>query len=196
MLNLEIVVLLPEISGSGFMLRPFRPGDEVSLQHSLDDPRVYERLTNIPRPYTLADAHKWVFTSTQVVGPDTRRINFAIIIDCEVAGSVAFINVDMRQGNAQLSAWIAQRYWGQGLATRALTLLLKFGFEALGLHRISAFHVSDNQKSERMLKKLGFTLEGTHREEWKKLVGDTYQRFDSLHYALLCHEWEKRKETT
>jgi RimJ/RimL family protein N-acetyltransferase len=196
MLHLDNVVPLPEIHGSGFMLRPFRPGDETSLQQSLNDPRVYERLTNIPRPYTLADAEKWVGASMQSVGPETHRINFAIIIDGEVAGSVAFINVNMQQGNAQLSAWIAHRFWGLGLATRALTLLLQFGFETLGLHRVSAFHVSDNQKSEGMLLKLGFTLEGVHREEWKKLVGDTYHRFNSLHYALLCHEWQKRKETT
>ena len=194
MLHLENVVPLPEILGSGFMLRPFRRGDQVSLQLSLNDPRVYERLTNIPRPYTLADAEGWLAISAKEVGPTTHRINFAIIIDGEVAGSVAFINVNMQQGNAQLSAWIAHRFWGQGLATRALRLLLQFGFETLGLHRVSAFHVSDNLKSEGMLTKLGFTLEGVHREEWKKLVGDTYQRFDSLHYALLCHEWQIRKE--
>jgi [ribosomal protein S5]-alanine N-acetyltransferase len=185
---------LPIIQGDGFSIRPYQDGDEVSLQAALNDPRVYERLTNIPRPYTLDDARWWISQSATTVTLATKRINFAIIIAHEVVGSVAFINVDMRQGNAQLSAWIAQRYWGQGLAVRALELLLQFGFQKLRLHRVSAFHVSDNEKSERMLQKLGFTLEGVHKEEWKKPVGDTFKRFDSLHYALLVHEWEKRKE--
>jgi RimJ/RimL family protein N-acetyltransferase len=177
------------------MIRPYQGGDEVSLQASLNDHLVYERLTNIPRPYTITDARCWISQSTNFVTTNTRRVNFAVVIDGEVAGSVAFINVDMKQGNAQLSVWIARRYWGQGFAVKALKLLLAFGFQKLGLHRVSAFHVSDNQKSGHMLKKLGFILEGVHKEEWKKLVGDSYQRFDSLHYALLVHQWEQRKET-
>lgn len=185
---------LPVIEGNGFIIRPYQDGDEVSLQAALNDPKVYERLTNIPRPYTLTDAKYWISQSASTITLATKRINFAIIIANEVVGSVAFINVDIRQGNAQLSAWVAQRYWGQGLAVRALELLLAFGFQTLGLHRVSAFHVSDNEKSEHMLHKLGFSLEGVHKEEWKKPVGDTFKRFDSLHYALLVHEWEKRKE--
>ncbi len=186
---------LPLILGDGFVIRPYRPSDAGSLHYSLNDPFVYERLTNIPRPYKLSDAQRWVDESAVSVTAQSRRVNFAIIIDGEVAGSVSFINVNFAQGNAQLSVWVAHRYWGQGLATKALALLLEYGFTELGLYRVSAFHVADNQKSERMLIKLGFQLEGVHREEWKKCVGDSWQRFDSLHYALLKREWEQRKET-
>ena len=187
-----IHISLLKLQGNGFLIRPYQVGDEVSLQASLNDPLVYERLTNIPRPYTLADAKSWISQSTTVVTTNTKRVNFAIVVDGVVVGSVAFINVDIRQGNAQISVWVARRYWGQGLAVKALELLIAFGFEKLGLYRVSAFHVSDNEKSEHMLKKLGFQLEGVHKEEWRKLVGDRYKRFDSLHYALLRHQWKRK----
>jgi len=185
------VVSLPKIEGEGFCIRAFNEGDAPSLHRVLNDQEVTERLTNIPYPYNFFDATRWIHSTSTVVTEDSTRVNFAIDIEGEIAGSVSFIKVDMQQENAQLSVWIARKYWKQGLAGKALKLLVEFGFEQMGLYRVSAFHVADNFKTQHLMTTLGFTLEGTHRKEWKKLVDGEYQRFDSLHYALLRDEWER-----
>lgn len=183
---------LPKITGDGFVLRPFQPEDAPSLQKALDDPLVSERLTNIPYPYEMWDAVRWIQSTTQVVTDGSRRVNFAIIVDGEVAGSASFIDVKMQQNNAQLSVWVARRFWQKGLATKALEALITFGFQHMGLFRIFAFCVSDNEKTQKMLARLGFTQEGVHRLEWKKEVNGVGQRFDSLHFSLLYPEWKER----
>jgi len=185
-------VPLSLIEGEGFVLRPFVPEDAESLARALNNPVVTERLTNIPYPYDYWMALRWIHSTSVVALADAKNVNFAIIIDGQVAGSVSFINMDRQQQNAQISVWIAEEYWGQGLATKALQLLLRFGFEELDLHRLFAFYVADNEKSDGMLGKLGFEKEGVHREEWKKWVDGRWQRFDSVHCSLLKPDWEER----
>lgn len=183
---------LPEIKGEGFLIRPFTSEDAPSLASALNDKAVTERLTNIPYPYEFWDATRWIASTTQVVTMDSTRVNFAIIVDGRVAGSVSFIDLKMQQNNAQISVWVARRFWKQGLATKALELLIAFGFVQMELFRIFAFCVADNEKSQKMLTRLGFTQEGVHRLEWKKEVDGVEHRFDSLHFSLLHPEWEER----
>ena len=183
-------VLIPVLSGDGFIIRPFQSSDRHSLQSALNDPLVTQRLTNIPQPYTYADAWNWICHSDKLVQENSKRVSFAIIIDDQVAGSVSFINFYMLQQNVQLSIWVVRKHWGKGIAGKAIKLLLQFGFEKLGLYRVFAFYVEDNIKSKSMLKKLGFQVEGVHRKEWKKLVDGEWKRFDSVHCSLLKPEWE------
>ena len=185
-------MVLPLLGSEEFCLRPFVARDVGSLQSALNDPQVTERLTNIPQPYTKEDALAWITSTTQCVTPRSKRVSYVIDVDGEVAGSVSFINLDLQQQNAQISVWVASKYWGRGLAVEALQLLLQFGFKELDLYRIFAFYVEDNVKSKGMLDKLGFEKEGIHREEWKKLVDGEWQRFDSVHCSLLKPDWEER----
>jgi ribosomal-protein-alanine N-acetyltransferase len=55
--------------------------------------------------------------------------------------------------------------WGRGYATEAGRLLLDFGFDTLGLHRIWATCDVDNFPSARVLEKLGMKREGQMRED-------------------------------
>ncbi|HCA48367.1 MAG TPA: GNAT family N-acetyltransferase [Armatimonadetes bacterium] len=76
--------------------------------------------------------------------------------------------------------------WGHGFATEAARVLLRFGFEQLGLHRIHATVDSRNGASIRVLDKIGMRQEGRLREhlmqrgEWR----------DSFLYAILRREWD------
>ena len=55
-------------------------------------------------------------------------------------------------------------HWGQGLATEALTELLRFGFNERHLHRIEAGCAVDNSASIRVLEKVGMRREGRKRQ--------------------------------
>lgn len=51
-------------------------------------------------------------------------------------------------------------YEGKGFMYEALTCLIKYVFEKLNLHRIMANYTPSNKKSEKLLKRLGFEIEG------------------------------------
>jgi ribosomal-protein-alanine N-acetyltransferase len=75
--------------------------------------------------------------------------------------------------------------WGRGFATEAARLIVGFGFDQLGLHRISAVHHPENRASGRVLQKVGMQREGLLRENM--LAHGAWR--DSIAYAILDREW-------
>ena len=49
---------------------------------------------------------------------------------------------------------------GQGLMTQSLQSVIDFSFRTLNLHRLSANHIPENERSARVLARLGFEREG------------------------------------
>lgn len=84
--------------------------------------------------------------------------------DNALVGGVTLSNV--RRGVAQMGTlgyWMGQPYAGQGHMTAALRPLIAFAFETLGLHRVEAACLPDNQASHKLLLKSGFREEGKAR---------------------------------
>lgn len=77
---------------------------------------------------------------------------------------------------------------GQGITTEAARLLLRFGFETLGLHRVFAYHHPDNHASERVMQKLGMQREGMLREN----MFEHGRWRDSVVHSILEDEWRAR----
>ena len=76
--------------------------------------------------------------------------------------------------------------WGQGLMSEVLPMLVRFGFEQLGLHRIEARVEPEHGASVRLLRKLGFTDEGLLRERTLHADGS---RAGLALLGLLRHEY-------
>jgi RimJ/RimL family protein N-acetyltransferase len=77
-------------------------------------------------------------------------------------------------------------YWGKGYGSDGLSLLLRFGFNELGLHRIGLNVISNNTRAIRLYEKTGFSYEGTQREA----VYRDGQRLDMVYYGILRRDWE------
>jgi RimJ/RimL family protein N-acetyltransferase len=80
---------------------------------------------------------------------------------------------------------LGRRYQRQGLATEAARALITYGFEVMGLHRISARTGRDNVRSWRLMERLGMQREAHYRES-HQIEG---QWRDEFVYAVLAHEW-------
>lgn len=85
---------------------------------------------------------------------------------------------------ARLGYAIHADHQGNGYAADAARALVRYGFDLLGLHRITAAVGPENSASVRVLKSLGFSLEGRLRDHvftnggWR----------DSLLYSLLADD--------
>ncbi len=183
MLNVAKKIPLPVLQSESFLLRPYKDSDVVSLQKNINDKRVARDVSNIPFPYTIEHAKSWVDMVQDSVTPQSSRVDFVIDVDGEVAGSVAFINIDRHK--AQVSIWISPHYWRRGLALQALRMLVEFGFETLGLVRIYAYHYTENQKTAGLLEKAGFHFEGVREKEWLKVIDGEIRLFDSNYYSIV-----------
>ncbi|QVL32130.1 GNAT family N-acetyltransferase [Telmatocola sphagniphila] len=79
-----------------------------------------------------------------------------ILVDSEVAGNIGSFLWDNQR---QVGYWLGQRYWGRGIASRALKLFLE-EFSIRPLHASAAF---DNLASLRVLQKVGFQITGQEK---------------------------------
>jgi ribosomal-protein-alanine N-acetyltransferase len=85
--------------------------------------------------------------------------------------------------------WVDVDHAGRGYVPEGVVLVIRFGFETLGLHRMEAAIVPRNDKSRRVAQKLGLRNEGTAsrflqiRGVWE----------DHVRYAITCEEWQTRK---
>ncbi|TDC10168.1 N-acetyltransferase [Streptomyces sp. 8K308] len=101
-------------------------------------------------------------------------------------GELRIRSVPQRQG--EISYIVHPRAWGAGTGTAIGRGLLRHGFETLGLHRIHATCDPRNLASARVLRKLGMTWEGRHRQV--ALIRDGWR--DSEVFGILEDEWPPR----
>jgi RimJ/RimL family protein N-acetyltransferase len=85
---------------------------------------------------------------------------------------------------AHLGYAIAADHWGRGYATDASRTLVKFAFDELDLHRVSAAIGPENLASVAVVKRLGFSYEGRIRHH--VFTNNAWR--DSLLYSLLADE--------
>ena len=75
---------------------------------------------------------------------------------------------------------------GEDLTPEAARAVVGWGFERYGLHKIGAYAALSNQRSWRVMEKLGMTREAVlrgHDKLWGEYIDDVY-------YAVLREEWE------
>ena len=72
---------------------------------------------------------------------------------------VGFVATFLREGKPQVTYWIARSHWGRGIATAALSQLLR----RVAARPIYASAATHNQASLRVLEKCGFTVSGSRK---------------------------------
>ena len=70
----------------------------------------------------------------------------------------------------QMGYSVAQRYEGSGHMKQIVMHAIDYAFNDLKLHRITANHMPDNERSAGLLKSLGFEVEG-HAKEYLLIDG-------------------------
>ncbi|HEY4363922.1 MAG TPA: GNAT family N-acetyltransferase [Bryobacteraceae bacterium] len=78
-------------------------------------------------------------------------------------------------------------FWGRGLATEAGRAALRYGFETLGLEEIVAFTIPANQRSRRVMEKLGLVYSGEFEHP---LVAERHPMRRHVLYRIARANWE------
>lgn len=173
------------------LLRNPRKKDVRDLVEGLNDIQISESLGFIPHPYTERNAREWIEKNSSQRGRKRRKeYNFAIELKSEkkLVGAVILDSVDYFHGSARIGYWVNKNYWGQGIVTEANRKVLDFAFNKLNLRRVHLGAYVESEASNRVAKKLGFTLEGTLRQSHRtKATGKIH---DTNTYGLLRDEFK------
>jgi [ribosomal protein S5]-alanine N-acetyltransferase len=103
-----------------------------------------------------------------------------------VIGSCGFLNLAAQHYRSEIGFELSKDYWGQGIASEALEVVIKFGFEHLNLQRIQALIEPPNISSQKLVERKGFIKEGLLRN-----YEFTCGKFDDLYiYSLLKQDFD------
>ncbi len=108
--------------------------------------------------------------------------------DCKMIGTCGFTSFNCSHDSAEVGYVLNPEYWGKGIAPEAVSRVLEFGFEDLGLHRIEARFMEENDRSRRVMEKVGMTFEGIIREGM--FVKGNYVNVGVC--SVLASEWKEK----
>ena len=139
--------------------------DRPAVLASCADPEI-RRWRRRP-PAVLAEADAYV-RQRAVEWARDQRCTWAV---CDpttgvMLGEVELAGLDLYQGVADAACWALPQARGRGMITTAVSAMLRFAFDGLGLHRVSYAWADGNVASERVAQKCGFVPEGTQRSAW------------------------------
>jgi ribosomal-protein-serine acetyltransferase len=117
---------------------------------------------------------------------ESGRFDALICVDKQIVGSIGFHNFDAVNRSAHIGYWISRKFEGQGIVSRSCRALIEYLFEVRQLNRLQINCNVENVRSRAIPERLGFKLEGIHRQ-----VEFLNGRFgDWAIYGLLREEWE------
>jgi RimJ/RimL family protein N-acetyltransferase len=152
------------IRTSRLILREWRDSDLDAFAALNADPRVREffpsLLTRVESAASIArmqahiTQHGFGFWAVEVPG----------VADCVGMCGLAYVFFEapfVKKGQpcVEIGWRLAHEHWGHGYATEAAKAALNHGFRTLGLPEIVAFAVVANQRSRRVMERIGMTYD-------------------------------------
>lgn len=159
-------------------IREWGKQDMVYLIKFANNRNIWNNLADaFPSPFTEADAIAFLNGAQK----DYPRKRLTIDMDGQSIGSIGiFPDRDIHRKNAAIAYWIAEPFWGKGIATRAVSLMVLYGFSNFDITRIYAKPFGFNKASHRVLEKAGFKREAIIKDG----VYKNNHYFDEYIYAI------------
>ncbi|MGB3181193.1 MAG: GNAT family N-acetyltransferase [Cyclobacteriaceae bacterium] len=160
-------------------IRQWKQTDVPDLVRYANNRAVWFNLRDtFPHPYTEADARKYI-TISNGQNPVS---SFAIEVNGCAAGSIGFmIKSGVYARTVELGYWLAEDFWGRGIATCAASGMLSYVLQKYNPVRVYACCFEWNKGSARVLEKAGFHLEA----RLKKGIIKDGRVGDELIYAFI-----------
>jgi [ribosomal protein S5]-alanine N-acetyltransferase len=176
-----------KISFGEYCIRSFEYSDEEALVKYANNPNVSRLLRDLfPSPYTKADARFLLKHACK----QKVETNFAIANIEELIGAIGLtLQEDVNRFSAEIGYWLAEPYWGKGIATEALKIFTGYVFQNFKVNRLYALVFEGNDASEKVLIKAGYQKEGT----LKKAVYKEGKFLDQYIYAILNDNFKVNK---
>lgn len=174
------------------VIRPWRPDDAGMLHAAVRAslPSLSPWLPWATPAYDLAQAEGWIAFCTRMREGDAEH-HFGVF-DAATGALLGSVGLNQRipaHRGANLGYWIVETVRGHGIAVEAARQVVRFGFDTLGLRRITIQVVPENRASLRVAMKLGAVCEGIARNGL--LVGET--SVESVVHSLIPDDmalWE------
>ena len=145
----------------------------------------YRRFFREYRELSQTNQRNW-FDSKVLNDKCTEMFSIVDVNTGELLGACGLCYIDWINRNADFSIYIGKDdlYIDERYAIEAAQIMMKYGFEELNLHRLWSEIYSFDEAKKVMFDRLGFKLEGVHKEtHWTE-----GKWCDSLFYGYVMHD--------
>ena len=189
----ELLELSERLHGLQCVLRPYRAGDGSAVFRAVDRSRADLKhwvtwvdeypLEEDSERYARRMSAKWIARESLNLGiwsPD----------ETELYGGIGIHAIDWTVPSGEVGYFLHADARGKGIATEALRMVVRLGFDEIGMNRLCATCDAVNLASWRLLERVGFKREGHLRGERRNPQGGIR---DTLVYGMLAREWPNRQ---
>ncbi len=165
-------------------LRNLEMSDKYSLAELMNNKKIWDNLRDrLPFPYTVSDAEFFI----NLTQNDVSMENFAIEYNKEFCGVIGLtLQNDVYRKSAEIGYWVGEPYWGKGIATKAVGIITKYGFENFDLVRIYSGVFENNVGSMKVMEKNGYKKEAV----FKKAIIKNDEILDEHRYSILKEDFK------
>ena len=176
--------IFPILETSRLILREVKEEDAKDMFQYLSDYEVVKPMGLAPFE-SINDVLEEVNWYTSIYGEGTGiRWGITLKDSGKVIGSCGFLNMLTKHYRAEVGYELSKDYWGRGIASEALEVVVKHGYQHFQLERLEALIEPTNLPSQKLVEKLGFKREGLLRH-----YEYTCGKFDDLYmYSLIKEE--------
>jgi RimJ/RimL family protein N-acetyltransferase len=173
----------PPLTDGEIRLRPWERHDVAPVTAACQDPEI-PRWTVVPHNYTERHARDFI-NGTAADLAAGRELALAIVDSHDrLVGALGLSNFDWADLKAEIGYWIAAGARRRGFGARGTRMLAVWAIETLGLERLELLAHPDNQASQRLAERAGFTREGTLRR-YRRRHG---VREDLVRFSMLAED--------
>ena len=169
-----------------------RPVEEVDLDDLLDTNGDSEVTRFLPYAtwQSRDDGLAWLRRmETLATSGTSRQLVLARNTDAKVIGTLLLFRYDEPSARLEVGYALGRDHWGKGLMAEALEAICDHAFSTLSIRRMEAEVNPSNIASNRLMQRIGFTLEGVLRKRWVA-KGVAY---DSNFYGCLAEDWRSNE---
>jgi len=179
-------IKVPTFHTKRLLLRDIELSDAPSYQKHFADYAVISQLASVvPWPYPENGAEDYI---RDVILPQQGKDHWFWGIFLKENPHEMIGGVDLwRKGSPENRGfWLGKRFWGQGIMTEAVELVMDHAFDHLGFDQLVFSNAVGNIKSRRVKEKTGARLVGTRQA---KFVNPDYTEAET--WELTKDEWLK-----
>lgn len=171
----RLILRKGKISDSENMFNNWANSDEVTKYiqwkpyNDVDGVRQY--IQTVVNSYEKNDTYYWFIELKE---------------NSQAIGTISVVEYDSHIDCAAIGYCIGSAWWHKGIMTEAFSAVIKFLMEEVGVNRIEATHLVQNENSGKVMKKCGLKYEGTKRQGTRDNNGNLC---DISYYAMLKSDY-------
>ena len=158
-----MTIKIPErvtLKTARLILRPFQFGD-VDDMVAMGGFPTWDG-SGPPKPYTKRHAEKML--AQKILDSWDTNPSFAIVLNNTVVGTVRLI-VNQEYDTAEIGYSLQEKYWGDGITAEAVRSVILWALRDVGLAKVCAQADVRNERSLKLMEKVGMIREGISRSD-------------------------------